>query len=267
MASDPGLLVEAEGHVHRFRPSDVVMVGRDTRASVPLSDASISRTHVRLILTSHVWVLEDLASTNGTYIGGRRVHRQKLNGPVEVSLGAPSSGVLLRIEPLTTSTSGQRRGASASSAVGTAVKLILLATSVAALGLGMFVLDWITVKYTDTSDGFAIWDGVSPDLDTESITLIAGAVSGIAGLLGIRHAISPTFAASLLILAGVVIAAWTLKILVTDLDDVSWIPPGFEELDADATFALGGFVTLGGAGLLVVTGILFLLDRRSPRGS
>jgi predicted component of type VI protein secretion system len=52
---------------------EVTMLGRDVTNDIPLGDAEISRQHARLTRTPGGMVLEDLGSTNGTFVNGDRL--------------------------------------------------------------------------------------------------------------------------------------------------------------------------------------------------
>lgn len=52
---------------------EVTMLGRDVTNDIPLADAEISRQHSRLTRTPGGIVLEDLGSTNGSFVNGDRL--------------------------------------------------------------------------------------------------------------------------------------------------------------------------------------------------
>jgi predicted component of type VI protein secretion system len=52
---------------------DVITMGRDVTNEVVLSDSEVSRQHARITHTPGGFVLEDLGSTNGTFINGERL--------------------------------------------------------------------------------------------------------------------------------------------------------------------------------------------------
>ena len=52
---------------------DVAMLGRDVTNDIVLGDAEISRQHSRISRTPGGMVLEDLGSTNGTFVNGDRL--------------------------------------------------------------------------------------------------------------------------------------------------------------------------------------------------
>jgi predicted component of type VI protein secretion system len=48
-------------------------IGRDISNDIVINDAEVSRKHVRLITQGERYVIEDLGSTNGTFINGQRI--------------------------------------------------------------------------------------------------------------------------------------------------------------------------------------------------
>lgn len=57
-------------------------IGRDISNDIVINDAEVSRKHVRMILQAGQYVLEDLGSTNGTF-----VNNQRATGPVILAPG------------------------------------------------------------------------------------------------------------------------------------------------------------------------------------
>jgi hypothetical protein len=64
-----------------------LLIGRHRSCDVVLADLSVSRRHARLIFRDAKWVLQDLASTNGTVVNGRRVGRCELRPGDRVLIG------------------------------------------------------------------------------------------------------------------------------------------------------------------------------------
>jgi len=60
---------------------DVTMIGRDVTNEVVLGDAEVSRQHARLTRTPGGFVLEDLGSTNGTFVNGERLVAPRVLNP------------------------------------------------------------------------------------------------------------------------------------------------------------------------------------------
>jgi hypothetical protein len=48
-------------------------IGRDVSNDIVVSDQEVSRKHARLVMQAGGYVLEDLGSTNGTYVNGQRL--------------------------------------------------------------------------------------------------------------------------------------------------------------------------------------------------
>ena len=61
---------------------DQLTIGRDSSNAVAINDAEISRKHARLTFQGGKYVIEDLGSTNGTFING-----QRLSGPFVLKSG------------------------------------------------------------------------------------------------------------------------------------------------------------------------------------
>lgn len=83
------MLLVYHGHdvLHaRLEPLAALVVGRDERANVVLTDASVSKRHARVTFDGKQNVIiEDLGSTNGTVYKGHAIQKEK---PVAVSHGA-----------------------------------------------------------------------------------------------------------------------------------------------------------------------------------
>ena len=71
---------EAEGGPYTFRmtPGRVRTLGRGPRADFVLNAALVSRVHCRLVVANGELVVENLGSTNGTFVNGRPVERSTL---------------------------------------------------------------------------------------------------------------------------------------------------------------------------------------------
>jgi len=52
---------------------DQLNIGRDSTNEVTINDAEVSRHHARLTFQGGKYVLEDLGSTNGTFVNGQRL--------------------------------------------------------------------------------------------------------------------------------------------------------------------------------------------------
>jgi len=64
-----------------------VLIGRSTSADICLPSSLVSRNHAAIVKTAGFVKVEDLGSTNGTYVGGRRVTECRLEPGDVVNLG------------------------------------------------------------------------------------------------------------------------------------------------------------------------------------
>ena len=73
-----------------------IFIGRDSANLVAINDAEVSRKHARMELRGSAYVIQDLGSTNGTFVNGQRVGgTQVLNPGDSVSFG---EGIVLTYE-------------------------------------------------------------------------------------------------------------------------------------------------------------------------
>src|SRR6478735_547908 len=82
------VMFRADGERKSFSITrDVTVIGRreDCDFRIPLGD--ISRKHCRIIKEENVLKIEDLGSSNGTYINGKRIHEAELQPGDTVQIG------------------------------------------------------------------------------------------------------------------------------------------------------------------------------------
>ena len=98
VAASEGRLVRMNGSQLDRRidlPSPVCVLGRAPTTSVRLEDESVSKEHARLTYAEGRFLIEDLGSSNGTFVNGRRVlGRAEIRPGDLIRLGA----VILKLE-------------------------------------------------------------------------------------------------------------------------------------------------------------------------
>jgi hypothetical protein len=83
----PGVLLVTEGALTGTRitlGSGAITVGRAEDSTLVIADDFASTRHARFSPRGEQWLVEDLGSTNGTYLD-----REKVTGPTIVPLGVP----------------------------------------------------------------------------------------------------------------------------------------------------------------------------------
>jgi pSer/pThr/pTyr-binding forkhead associated (FHA) protein len=66
----------------RYMLSGEVLIGRAANSSVVIDDTYASQQHARIYASNGAYCVEDLGSTNGTYVNGR-----KISYPLELRVG------------------------------------------------------------------------------------------------------------------------------------------------------------------------------------
>jgi pSer/pThr/pTyr-binding forkhead associated (FHA) protein len=76
-------------------PGPLCVLGRSSSANIVLEEESVSKKHARLTYAEDGFRIEDLGSSNGTFINGKRVHEVAPIAPGDLlRLGA----VILKLE-------------------------------------------------------------------------------------------------------------------------------------------------------------------------
>ncbi len=72
------------------------IIGRDpSKATIIISDAIVSKTHLKITPDGENFILEDLNSTNGTFINGEQIHKEKITSDDIILIGKKGN-ILIR---------------------------------------------------------------------------------------------------------------------------------------------------------------------------
>ncbi len=74
-------------------------IGRDPKSDIVMTDSRVSWRHGVLRVDGDTWIIEDLGSTNGTFLGLQRLDRIEISAECVVRLGNPDDGPVLRCVP------------------------------------------------------------------------------------------------------------------------------------------------------------------------
>ena len=64
-----------------------MVVGRDPACDIPIDNLGVSRHHCAFATRGNVFVVQDMGSSNGTFVNGRKVTEYFLNDEDEIVIG------------------------------------------------------------------------------------------------------------------------------------------------------------------------------------
>jgi ABC transport system ATP-binding/permease protein len=95
----PTLVVKTQRSENTLHGGTTYRIGRDPSSDIVVPDSRVSWKHGVLRIDGAGWILEDVGSTNGTFIGLQRVDRVAISSVCVVRLGNPEDGPVLRCTP------------------------------------------------------------------------------------------------------------------------------------------------------------------------
>ena len=66
---------------------DEITIGRNNANDITIDNLAVSDRHARIVRDKTGYYLEDLNSTNGTFVDGRKISRIGLGGQQEIKIG------------------------------------------------------------------------------------------------------------------------------------------------------------------------------------
>lgn len=94
----PSAVVTVGGTRRQVRVGEYLVVGTSGGSDLRVKHPYVSRRHA-LIGYKDGWFIEDLGSSNGTFVDGQQVARTPLGGATEVMLGDPNTGLTMLVTP------------------------------------------------------------------------------------------------------------------------------------------------------------------------
>ncbi|GAC70294.1 FHA domain-containing protein [Gordonia soli] len=84
--------VTVDGATHQLGATPRVTIGRTPENDIVVNHPLVSRRHLAIEWRGSGWVLADVGSTNGFFVGGQRLHELPLTDAIEVRLGDAATG-------------------------------------------------------------------------------------------------------------------------------------------------------------------------------
>ena len=88
----PALVVRTQGSDRSLEAGRSYSIGRNPESDIVVDEARVSWRHAVLRLEGATWLLEDVGSTNGTFLGAQRVQRVEITEDCVLRLGHPDDG-------------------------------------------------------------------------------------------------------------------------------------------------------------------------------
>src|ERR1700724_2255597 len=95
----PVLVVRTRSSERTLYGGSSYRIGRDPKSDIVVADSRVSWRHGVLRVEGDGWLLEDVGSTNGTFVGLQRIERVPIAADCVVRLGNPDDGPILRCVP------------------------------------------------------------------------------------------------------------------------------------------------------------------------
>lgn len=74
---------------------DEIIIGRDSGSDVQIDNVAVSREHAKIIKGQDYYLIEDLNSTNGTFVNGKKINKKFLEEDDEITIGKHSLQIIL----------------------------------------------------------------------------------------------------------------------------------------------------------------------------
>ena len=76
-----------------------IIIGRDAGSDIQIDNIAISREHARIVKGPNDYFIEDLNSSNGIFINGRKINKKFLKTGDEIVIGKYTLQIVLEEDP------------------------------------------------------------------------------------------------------------------------------------------------------------------------
>ncbi|UCH21957.1 MAG: FHA domain-containing protein [Deltaproteobacteria bacterium] len=79
---------------------EVITIGRNVKNDIQIDNLSVSKQHAKIVKNQGKYFLEDLNSTNGTYLNEKKVSKEKLTNNDTITIGKHTLVAILEKQKL-----------------------------------------------------------------------------------------------------------------------------------------------------------------------
>lgn len=98
------LLLEWDDESVVLEPGKTYLLGRDASSDVSIDSSRLSRSHLRFSFDGSNWLAEDLGSSNGTYLNGKKIESTSISRLIKLHVGGIDN-LIISVSPLSKSLS------------------------------------------------------------------------------------------------------------------------------------------------------------------
>jgi pSer/pThr/pTyr-binding forkhead associated (FHA) protein len=82
---------------------EVITVGRNVKNDIQIDNLSVSKQHARIVKHQGTYFVEDMKSTNGTYLNEKKITKEKLSNNDVITIGKHTLQAILDKKPVESS--------------------------------------------------------------------------------------------------------------------------------------------------------------------
>ena len=82
---------------------EVITIGRNVKNDIQIDNLSVSKQHARIVKHQGIYFIEDMKSTNGTYLNEKKIAKKKLANNDVITIGKHTLQAILEKKPVESS--------------------------------------------------------------------------------------------------------------------------------------------------------------------
>ncbi len=82
---------------------EIITIGRNVKNDIQIDNLSVSKQHARIVKHQGHYFIEDMKSTNGTYLNEKKITKQKLTNNDVITIGKHTLQAILDKKPVESS--------------------------------------------------------------------------------------------------------------------------------------------------------------------